>query len=250
MDQSEHEAHHFGLHFDVQGHPLVDVRHSVAGHHVDCHIYQVYDHQPELGMALESSVRYVHEDRAWKFRIDGQEGCSTGALDRVPVHVSKQPCRDAEEYWTVVVASPYPSSVVLATLHPSDLDDARDRFYLKEVSLAYHRGEVVSYLLNWARHSDLRYHYVLVELAQWPSDLCPVVVVSHLVAHGHVGAGQRQSALVPYLEDLVDPHVQGSESPFHSRVVHGRWLVEVCGDQLLSALVLPVCWADYAGPVH
>lgn len=98
MDQSEHEAHHFDLRSGVQDHPLADVRHSVAGPHVDCHTEQVYDPRPEWGMALESSVRNVHEDRAWKFRIGGQEGCSTGALDRVPVHVSKQPCRGAEEY--------------------------------------------------------------------------------------------------------------------------------------------------------
>lgn len=222
MDQLEHEAHHFGLRFGVQDHPLVDVRHSVAGHHVDCHIDQVYDHRPELGMALESCVRNVHEDRVWKFRIDGQEGCLTGALDRVPVHVSKQPCRGAEEYWTVVEASRCPSCAVLATLYPSVLDDARDRFYPMEVSLAYHHGEVVSYPLNWARHSDLRCHHVLAKLAQWPNDLCPVVVASRLVAHGHVDVGQRQSALVPYLEDLVVLHVQGSESLWHSRVVHGR----------------------------
>ena len=122
----------------------------------------------------------------------------------------------------MVEASRCPSCVVLATLFPSELDDARDRFSPKEVSLAYHHGEAVSYLLNWARHSDLRCHYVLAELARWPSDLCPVVVAFHLVSHGHVGVGQRQSALVPYLEDLVVPHVQGSESLWHSRVVHGR----------------------------
>lgn len=115
-----------------------------------------------------------------------------------------------------------PSYAVLAALYPSDLDDARDRFYPKEVSLAYHHGEVISCPLNWARHSDLRCHYVLVKLAQWPNDLCPVVVASRLVAHGHVGGGQRQSALVPYPEDLVVPHVQESESPWHSRAFHGR----------------------------
>ena len=98
VDQLEHEAHHFGLRVGVQGHPLVDVRHSVAGHLVDCHIDRVYDHQPDWGMALESSAQNVREDRAWQYRIDGQEGCLTGGLGRVPVHVSKQPCRGAEEY--------------------------------------------------------------------------------------------------------------------------------------------------------
>ena len=97
MDQWEHEAHHYDLEFGVQDHPLVDVLHSVAVHRVDRHIAQVYDHRPEWETALESPVRNVNEDRAWKYRIGGQEDYSTGVLDRVLVHVSKQPCRDAEE---------------------------------------------------------------------------------------------------------------------------------------------------------
>ena len=115
-----------------------------------------------------------------------------------------------------------PSSAVLPTLYPSDLDDAPDRFYPKEVSLVYHHDEVVSSPLNWERHSDPQRHYVLVKLARWPNDLFPVVVTSRLVAHGHVGVGQRQSALVPYLEDLVVHPVQESESPWRSHVFRGR----------------------------
>ena len=97
MDQWEHEAHRYDLDFGVQDHLLVDVRHSVAVHRVDCHIAQAYDHRPEWETALESLVRSVNEDRAWKFRIGGQEDYLTGVLYRALVHVSKQLCRDAEE---------------------------------------------------------------------------------------------------------------------------------------------------------
>lgn len=115
-----------------------------------------------------------------------------------------------------------PSCAVLATLYLSDLDDARDRFYPKEVSLVCHHGEVVSSPLNLEHYSDLQYHYVLAKLAQWPNDLCPVVATSRLVAHGHVGVSQRQSALVLYLEDLVVPRVRESESLWDNRVYRGR----------------------------